>query len=128
MWYLIVSTPDLCTLTYFVNQLIKKFWPKFKKAQKFLVQAYKCVCYITFFAQSPEISVTILKTLDAVFFCFLSADHFQKKKFSRISYHLCQTIWTQIRPDILSGLIWVQALCFCLFDLILYVPSTIFQL
>ena len=29
MWYLImiVSIPDLCTLTYFVKQLIKKFWP-----------------------------------------------------------------------------------------------------
>ena len=23
----------------------------------------------------------------------------------------CQTVWNQIRPDILSGLIWVQAVC-----------------
>ena len=26
-------------------------------------------------------------------------------------YHLCQTVWNQIRPDILSGLIWVQTVC-----------------
>ena len=23
----------------------------------------------------------------------------------------CQTVWIQIRPDILSGLIWVQTVC-----------------
>ena len=23
----------------------------------------------------------------------------------------CQTVWTQIRPDVLSGLIWVQTVC-----------------
>ena len=26
-------------------------------------------------------------------------------------YHECQTVWIQIRPDILSGLIWVQTVC-----------------
>ena len=80
----------------------------------------------------------------------------------------CQTVWIQIKPDILSCLIWVQLICkgyqrptlvsrqiyaitakiswagpnmtmvfkrliifasfVCLFDLILYVHSTIFQL
>ena len=71
----------------------------------------------------------------------------------------CQTVWIQIRPDVLSGQIWVQTVCkdyqlttpvhvdrvlrdlkgtlelhiepmclACLFELILYVPSTIFQL
>ena len=25
--------------------------------------------------------------------------------------HQCQTVWIQIRPDILSGLIWVQTVC-----------------
>ena len=34
--------------------------------------------------------------------------------------------WTQIKPDKSLGLIWVQT--FVLFDLIFYVPSTIFQL
>ena len=24
---------------------------------------------------------------------------------------MCQTVWIQIRPDILSGLIWVQIVC-----------------
>ena len=57
----------------------------------------------------------------------------------------CQIVSIQVRLHILSGLIWVQTVCksyqqttlvgkkltlilFCLFDLILYVPSTIFQL
>ena len=26
-------------------------------------------------------------------------------------YHLCQTVWVQNRPDILSGLIWVLTVC-----------------
>ena len=50
-----------------------------------------------------------------VFPAFLSsADIFQNQLFrkilSGISYE-CQTVWTQIRPDILSGLIWVQTIC-----------------
>ena len=32
---------------------------------------------------------------------FLEEKIFQK-------YHQCQTVWIQIRPDVLSGLIWVQ--------------------
>ena len=24
---------------------------------------------------------------------------------------MCQTVWTQIRPNILSGLIWLQTVC-----------------
>ena len=35
---------------------------------------------------------------------------FLKKKLSGISSE-GQTVWNQIRPDILSGLIWVQAVC-----------------
>ena len=26
-------------------------------------------------------------------------------------YHQCQIVWIQIRPDVLSGLIWVQNVC-----------------
>ena len=90
--------------------------------------------------------------------------NFSEKFFQE--YHECQTIWNLIRPDKMSGLIWVQSVCkgyqqrtlvsnelkqqiyqyvsifwlpvlsrgsmivclICLFDLILYVPSTIFQL
>ena len=26
-------------------------------------------------------------------------------------YHQCQTVWIQIRPDIMSGLIWIQTIC-----------------
>ena len=43
-----------------------------------------------------------------------SADFFQNQLFwknlSEISSE-CQTVWIQIRPDILSGLIWVQTVC-----------------
>ena len=44
---------------------------------------------------------------------FLAADFFQnhlKKNISGIPSK-CQTDWIQIRPDILSGLIWVQSVC-----------------
>ena len=43
----------------------------------------------------------------------LSADFFSKsslKKFFQ-KYHQCQTVWNEIRPDIMSGLIWFQTVC-----------------
>ena len=43
-----------------------------------------------------------------------SADFFQNQLFRKILSGIpseCQTAWTQIRPDILSGLIWVQTVC-----------------
>ena len=49
------------------------------------------------------------------FFCFLSsADFFQNQLFETLFQELpseCQTVWIQIRPDILSGLIWVETVC-----------------
>ena len=43
-----------------------------------------------------------------------SADFFSKstflKKFFQ-EYHQCQTVWSQIWPNILLGLIWVQTVC-----------------
>ena len=42
---------------------------------------------------------------------FLHANLFSKLSFSKISFIQCQTVWIQIRPDILSGLIWVQTVC-----------------
>ena len=52
----------------------------------------------------------------ANFACFyLSADFFlQNMHFQKIISGIpseCQTVWIQIRPDILSGLIWVQTVC-----------------
>ena len=48
----------------------------------------------------------------------LSVDFFQNQqknqlceKFFQKYNKSCQTIWIQIRPDILSGLIWVQNIC-----------------
>ena len=49
------------------------------------------------------------------FLCFLSsADFFQNQFFRKILSEIpseCQTVWIQIRPDISSGLIWVQIVC-----------------
>ena len=49
------------------------------------------------------------------FFIFLSsADFFQNQLFQKLlsgKPSKCQTVWIQIRPDILSGLIWVQTVC-----------------
>ena len=42
------------------------------------------------------------------------ADFFQKKYFRNFFIEIlseCQTVWIQIRPDILSGLIWIQTVC-----------------
>ena len=36
--------------------------------------------------------------------------NFFKKNLSGIPSE-CQTVWVQIRPDVLSGLIWVQIVC-----------------
>ena len=44
----------------------------------------------------------------------LSADFFQSQLFQKIISRIpsqCQTVWIQIKPDILSGLIWVQTIC-----------------
>ena len=44
----------------------------------------------------------------------LSADFFQNELFPKILsviQSVCQTVWIQISPDILSGLIWVQTVC-----------------
>ena len=43
-----------------------------------------------------------------------SADFFQNQFFRKILSGIrseCQTVWIQIRPDVLSGLIWVQTVC-----------------
>ena len=49
------------------------------------------------------------------FLCFLSsAEFFQNQLFHEIVSEIpseCQTVWIQIRPDIMSGLIWVQSDC-----------------
>ena len=45
-----------------------------------------------------------------IFYDFLSSvDFFQNHLFRK--FFQCQTLWIQIRPDILSGLIWVQTVC-----------------
>ena len=77
-----------------------------------------CIC------QSPTINLRFTLLLGGLTLCmmcnwlivhpFLSfADFFQNQLFRKIlsGPSECQTFWTQIRPDILSGLIWVQTVC-----------------
>ena len=50
------------------------------------------------------------------FSCFFlsSANSFQNELFRKIHSGIpseCQTVWIQIRPDVLSGLIWFQTVC-----------------
>ena len=59
-----------------------------------------------------------LSSLPPGYFCMLfflsSADFFQNQLFQKILSVIpseCQTDWIQIRPDILSGLIWLQTVC-----------------
>ena len=43
-----------------------------------------------------------------------SADFFQKQRIRKFLSGIpseCQTVWVQIRPDVLSGLFWVQTVC-----------------
>ena len=60
---------------------------------------------------------TSINSLQAgkVFMFLSSADYFENdlfKKFVQNKHQgTCQTVKTQIRPDILSGLIWVQTVC-----------------
>ena len=67
----------------------------------------KLVCLIF-----PFIMVLTLCILGNFACLFLSsANFFQNQPFRKILSGLpsgCQTVWIQIRPDILSGLIWVQ--------------------
>ena len=48
-------------------------------------------------------------------YAFLSsADLFSKSFFRNIFSGIpseCQTVWIQIRPDVLSGLVWIQTVC-----------------
>ena len=50
-----------------------------------------------------------------IFHAFLSsADFFQNQFFRKILSGMpsvCQTVWIQVKPDSLSGLIWVQFVC-----------------
>ena len=49
------------------------------------------------------------------FACFFVVCRFKKKKKIKKKifqeYHQYQTVWVQIRPDVLLGLIWVQTVC-----------------
>ena len=62
-----------------------------------------------------RVSLSILTLPTGLFNAFLlSADFFQNQLFWKILSGIlseCQTVWIQIRPDILSGLIWVQTVC-----------------
>ena len=53
-----------------------------------------------------------------------SADFFQNQLFRK--FFQCQTDWIQIRPDILSGLIWAQTVCISYQQTLLIAPAKFF--
>ena len=65
--------------------------------------------------KSSAFSSLLAGRLWKIFHTFLSsADLFQNQLFRKILSGIpseCQTDWIQIRPDVLSGLIWVQSVC-----------------
>ena len=52
---------------------------------------------------------------------FVTADFFSNSTFSKDYFRKteCQTDWIQIRPDVLSGVIWEQSICKSLEETIL---------
>ena len=60
----------------------------------------------------PEVSFAVFNSLSPIenFHAFLSSADFFPKILLGIPSE-CETDWVQIRPDILSGLIWVQNIC-----------------
>ena len=62
--------------------------------------------------KSTVLSVVSILTICHLCFCRLQI--FKDQLFRKIISEIpsdCQTGWTQIRPDFLSGLIWVQTVC-----------------
>ena len=66
------------------------------------------------YAQLSSVGVVIFTQLIILHTFLLSADLFQiqilKKILSKI-LSKCQTLWIKIRPDKMSGLIWIQTAC-----------------
>ena len=56
------------------------------------------------------LTLCMLRNFFMIFCHLLIFLDFFPKKFLQ-EYHQCQTVWIQIRPDILSGLIWAQTVC-----------------
>ena len=64
-------------------------------------------------SHSPEFC-SLLVPLEIVHAFSSVADFFQNQLFQKILLRMtceCQTDWIQIKPDILSGLIWFQTVC-----------------
>ena len=63
------------------------------------------------FAKKYFYQVSNFPILLLLFFCTLVLCHISLVECFFFQYHQCQTVWILIRPDILSGLIWVQTIC-----------------
>ena len=85
---------------------------------KFNVQGlFKTVLYIQLLFKPVQTLITINGLPTGLFWhvFFIVCRFFSNKLFFLNSFRStvseCHTVWTQIRPDILSGLIWVQTVC-----------------
>ena len=64
--------------------------------------------------QKAGICDGVPSTSALVYVLLSSADFFQNQLFREILSAIpleCQKVWIQIRPNILSGLIWIQTVC-----------------
>ena len=97
VWYLIVSIPDLYTLTYIYEGdfLDASSWDG-----------------VSFRLDEFKINVLNPQLFACFFHCLLVffRINFLLKFFSGVLSE-CQTVWTQIRPGIILGLIWALNLC-----------------
>ena len=57
---------------------------------------------------SPGLFFNVFFCRRLIFFKIIKIIFFQNQL---QEYHQCQTVWIQIRPDMWSGLIWIQTIC-----------------
>ena len=68
--------------------------------------------YFTSYREEKSKKYSIVSAYWVIMHFFLSsADFFQNQLFEERKPSECQTVWIQIRPEVLSGLIWIQIVC-----------------
>ena len=106
------SQKCICLLQITISILLYTYYKEIKKDISFQSSASNGLMdksniilnFCTLRIKCFELTLCLLGTFSEFFVlcCF-----FSKSTFSS----MCQTVWIQIRPDILSGLIWVQTVC-----------------
>ena len=101
-----------CILCLFNIKFIK-IKSRISKVYAFFQKKSTHCFFITYsFANVLYLSICMLGNCSCFYFRLLT---FFKKKFLKINHSVppseCQTVWIQIKPDILVVLVWVQTVC-----------------